>query len=170
MYKREAEVKEYQEKVVQIRRVTKVVKGGKKMGFRAAVVVGNQTGSVGFGLGKSAEVSAAIRKAVEAAKRRLITIKMIGTTIPHDVIGKMGSSRVLIRPTKKGTGVIAGGAIRSVLELVGIKDVVAKSLGSPNSINTARATINALLALRTKADEEELRGIPVEVYYIQKEG
>jgi small subunit ribosomal protein S5 len=169
MPERIEEEKEFAEKVVQIRRVTKVVKGGKKMGFRAAVVVGNHLGRVGFGLGKSAEVSAAIRKAVESAKKRLISVKMIGTTIPHETEGRMGSSYVLIRPTQKGTGVIAGGAIRSVLELVGIKDVVAKSLGSPNSINTARATINALLSLRDKDEEEELRAKELRVYYIQKE-
>ena len=149
---------EGKEKVVQIRRVTKVVRGGKKMGFRAAVVVGDGKGMVGFGIGKSAEVSAAIRKAVEAAKKTQISVPMVGTTIPHEIVGKLGASSVVIRPAPTGTGVIAGGAVRAVLELAGIRDVVAKIVGSSNAINTAQAVLKGLAALRTADEEEEIRG------------
>lgn len=156
------------EKVVQIRRVTKVVKGGKRMGFRAAVVVGDEAGHVGIGIGKAAEVSAAIRKGVEDAKKRQIEVTRIGTTIPHEILGKSGSSRVLIRPAPKGTGVIAGGAVRIILELSGIHDVVAKSLGSPNAINTAKATISGLQNLKKLKEEEGLRGKKLPVKFVQE--
>ena len=138
---------EWQEKVVQIRRVTKVVKGGKKMSFRAIVAVGNQKGQVGIGVGKAAEVIAAIQKAISDAKKSLVTVPMVGSTIPHLIIGKSDASRVLIKPASKGTGVIAGGAVRSVLELAGIHDILSKNLGASSPLNSARATIDGLSRL-----------------------
>lgn len=161
---------EQKEKVVQIRRVTKVVRGGKKMGFRAAVVVGDGSGMVGFGIGKSAEVSAAIRKAVEAAKKTQISVPMVGTTIPHEIVGKLGASSVVIRPAPTGTGVIAGGAVRAVLELAGIRDVVAKIVGSSNAINTAQAALKGLAALRTADEEEEIRGKKLDLKLVGEAG
>ena len=156
------------EKVVQIRRVTKVVKGGKRMGFRAAVVVGDGKNHVGIGLGKAIEVSAAIRKGVEDAKKRQIEVSLVGTTIPHQIIGRFGSSRVLIKPAPKGTGVIAGGAVRIILELAGISDVVAKSLGSPNAINTAQATLSGLQNLKNLAEVEAIRSKKLNVKFVQE--
>ncbi len=147
-----------QEKVISIDRVTKVVKGGKNMRFRATVVVGDLNGKVGVGVSKALEVPKAIRKAIEAARKKQVVIKFIGTTIAHEVYGKYGASKVVVKPARKGTGVIAGGAIRSVLELVGLKDVVAKSLGSTNPINSARATIDALSHILDRASIEALRG------------
>lgn len=146
------------EKVVQISRVTKVVKGGKKMGFRAVVVVGDMKTHVGLGVGKAAEVSAAIRKGVEAAKKMQVTVPLINGTIPHDIIGKYGASSVVLRAAPRGTGVIAGGAVRTLLELSGLKNVVAKAIGSTNPINVARATLNALTSLRNAAEESAIRG------------
>lgn len=154
--------REWQEKVVQIRRVTKVVKGGKKMSFRATVVVGNGKGLVGVGVGKASEVISAIQKAVADAKKNLVTVKMVESTIPHAIIGTASSSSVLIKPASKGTGVIAGGAVRTVLELAGIHDILSKSLGGKSPLNTARATIDALAQLRRAEDVAALRGIPVE--------
>lgn len=152
-----------QEKVIAINRVTKVVKGGKNMRFRASVVVGDLKGNVGFGVCKSAEVPKAIRKAIEQAKKNQVTVKFAGTTIPHQVVGKYESSKVLLKPARKGTGVIAGGAVRSVLELAGIKDVVAKSQGSSCAINAARATMLALSQLMDKASAEQLRGVKLNI-------
>jgi len=139
---------EFKEKVVQIRRVTKVVKGGKKMGFRAVVVVGDMKSRVGLGVGKAAEVSSAIRKGVEAAKKSLFDVPLISGTIPHDVAGKFSASQVILRSAPRGTGVIAGGSVRTILELSGLKNIVAKSIGSPNAINVARATLDALSLLK----------------------
>ena len=156
-----------QEKVVQIRRVCKVVKGGKKFGFRAVVVVGDACGTVGVGVGKSNEVSSAIRKSVEDAKKHQIKVPMIGKTIPHDTEGEWGASKVIIRPAPTGTGVIAGGAVRTVLELAGIADVVAKSIGASNAINTARATVEGLRMLQTLQQEEEIRGKKLDIKYVQ---
>ena len=156
-----------QEKVVQIRRVCKVVKGGKKFGFRAVVVVGDACGTVGVGVGKSNEVSSAIRKSVEDAKKHQIKVPMIGKTIPHDTEGEWGASKVIIRPAPTGTGVIAGGAVRTVLELAGIADVVAKSIGASNAINTARATVEGLRMLKTLQQEEDLRGKKLDIKYVQ---
>ncbi|MFH1709888.1 MAG: 30S ribosomal protein S5 [bacterium] len=155
-----------QEKVVQIRRICKVVKGGKKMSFRAVVIVGDGAGTVGVGVGKANEVSAAIRKSVEDAKKHQIKVPMIGHTIPHNTDGKWGASKVVIRPAPMGTGVIAGGAVRTVLELAGIADIVAKSIGASNSINTARATIEGLRVLKTLA-EEDIRGKKLDVRFVQ---
>jgi len=147
-YRRNEEVKEYNEKVVQIRRVTKVVKGGKKMSFRALVIVGNGKGKVGLGLGKANEVASAIRKAVEDGKKNLITVDIKDGTIAHDCTGRFSASSTVIKPAPSGTGVIAGGSVRTVLELAGIKNIVAKSIGSANAINVARATIDGLLQLK----------------------
>ncbi|MEK7377166.1 MAG: 30S ribosomal protein S5 [Candidatus Margulisiibacteriota bacterium] len=147
-YRRNDEVKEYSEKVVQIRRVTKVVKGGKKMSFRALVIVGNGKGKVGIGLGKANEVASAIRKAVEDGKKNLITIQINEGTIAHDCEGRFSASKTVVKTAPSGTGVIAGGSVRTVLEMAGVKNIVAKSIGSSNAINVARATIDALLQLK----------------------
>jgi small subunit ribosomal protein S5 len=163
------EVKEFNEKVVQIRRVTKVVKGGKKMGFRVVVVVGDEKSRVGVGTGKSNEVSTAIRKAVESAKKKMINVKMVGTTLPHPMVGKFGASSVVLKPAPKGTGVIAGGAVRIILELGGIKDVVAKSIGSSNAVNIARATIDGLSKLKDLETESLRRGLELKVKFVGEE-
>ena len=141
---------EFEERVVHISRNSKVVKGGRRFSFGALVVVGDHKGRVGYGLGKAAEVSDAIRKAGENAKRELHTVTMRGTTLPHAVTGKHSGAQVLIRPASEGTGVIAGGACRAVLELAGVRDVLAKSLGSNNHLNVTKATLQALGQLRTK--------------------
>lgn len=149
---------EFKEKVVQIRRVTKVVKGGKKMGFRAVVVIGDMKSKVGLGIGKAAEVASAIRKGVDTAKKNQINVILVKGSLPHDITGKFGASQVVLRPAPQGTGVIAGGAVRTILELCGFKNVVAKSIGSNNAINVARATLSALTALKDRAVEEQFRG------------
>jgi len=164
---RQFEEEKQQEKVVQIRRVCKVVKGGKKMGFRAVVVVGDGGGIVGVGVGKANEVSSAIRKSVEDAKKHQIKVPMVGKTIPHETEGEWGASKVVLRPAPTGTGVIAGGAVRTVLELAGIADVVAKSIGASNSVNTARATIEGLRVLKTLEAAEEFRGKKLDVKFVQ---
>lgn len=164
---RNREPKEFEERVVQVRRVTKVVTGGKRMGFRVLTVVGDRKGQVGIGIGKAAEVSAAIRKGVELAKKSLIRVPLISGTIPHEVFGKLGSSDVLLRPAPSGKGVIAGGSVRIILELCGVRDVVAKSIGSSNAINTAKATLNALESLKTQEEQEKLRGKSLNVRYVQ---
>jgi small subunit ribosomal protein S5 len=166
---REEKDEHEKEKVIQIRRVTKVVKGGKRMSFRAVVVVGDANGKVGLGVGKAGEVAAAIRKGVEQAKKSYITVPRIGSTLPHEIESSMGASTVLLRPAPKGTGVIAGGAVRTVLELGGVSDVVAKSLGSPNAINTAKATISALSSLRKLDEEEQIRGKKLDVRFVQRQ-
>lgn len=150
-------VSELKEKVVFINRVTKVVKGGRNFRFSALVVVGDGKGHVGVGTGKSAEVPDAIRKGIEEAKKNLIYVPIIKDTIPHEVVGIFGKSKVLVMPARKGTGIIAGGPVRSVLELVGIKNVTAKSLGSNNPKNVVEAMIEALLSLRTLEKIAELR-------------
>jgi len=158
---------EYKEKVVNIARVTKVVKGGKKMGFRAVVVVGDMKTKVGLGIGKAAEVSAAIRKGVEAGKKGLIEVALYSGTIPHDVIGKFSASSVVLRPAPRGTGVIAGGAVRTILELCGVKNIVAKSIGSANPINVARATLDALGSLKKLDVLSAQRGKELKVNYVE---
>ena len=151
-----------QEKVVEVRRVTKVVKGGRNFSFAALVVVGDENGHVGIGSGKAMEVPDAIRKAVEDAKKNLIKVPMVGTTIPHEVIGHFGAGKIIIMPAQEGTGVIAGGAARDLLELAGLKDVRAKCLGSRNPRNMVNATIEGLKSLKTAEDIAALRGKKVE--------
>ena len=151
-----------QERVVEVRRVTKVVKGGRNFRFAALVVVGDENGHVGIGTGKAMEVPDAIRKAVEDAKKNLIKVPMVGTTIPHEVIGHFGAGRILIMPAQEGTGVIAGGAARDLLELAGLKDVRAKCLGTRNPRNMVNATIEGLKSLKTAEQVAALRGKKVE--------
>ena len=148
------------EKVVSISRVTKVVKGGRNFRFSALVVVGDENGHVG--MGKSIEIPEAIKKGIEDAKKNLVEVSIVGTTVPHEIHGKFGTGDVLIMPATEGTGVIAGGPARSVLELAGLKDVRAKSLGSNNPRNMVKATINGLANLRTAEDIAKLRGKSVE--------
>lgn len=158
---RQREQSEWEEKIIQVRRVTKVVKGGKKLSFRAVVAVGNGKGQVGIGVGKAAEVISAIQKAVVDARKQLVKVPLVGSTVPHQIVGKQGSSRILLKPAAKGTGVIAGGAARAILELAGIGDVLTKSLGSRAPLNVARATINGLQSLRTFEEAARLRGIGI---------
>jgi len=149
---------EIENKVISVRRVTKTTKGGRNLSFSALVVVGNGKGKVGIGSGKDSEVPNAIDKAVADAKRHMITIPLVGTTIPHEILGKFGKSSVLLLPTKEGSGIIAGGAARAVIELSGIKDIVSKAYGSRNSINLVKATMEGLKALRTIEQIAALRG------------
>jgi len=150
---------EFKDRLVSIQRVTKVTKGGRKFSFSAIVVVGNENGVVGYGLGKANEVTAAIAKGVDDAKKNLIKVPIIKNTIPHIQKGKYGGARVLLRPAAPGTGVIAGGAMRAVLESVGIKDVLAKSIGSSNPHNVVKATIDALINLKDPLTISQVRGV-----------
>lgn len=157
--KEEAPQSEWQERVIQIRRVTKVVKGGKKLSFRAIVIVGNQKGQVGVGCAKASEVIIAIQKAIADGRKNLITVPIFKTTIPHPITGKSGAGAVMLRPASQGTGIIAGGAVRSVLELAGIENILSKSLGSKSPLNAANATLDALQSLRPFADVAKKRGL-----------
>ena len=150
------------DQVISINRVTKVVKGGKNMSFAALVVVGDEGGHVGFGTGKAREVPLAIKKAIEAAKKSLIRVPLIHNTVPHQLIGKFGAGRVLVKPASQGTGVIAGGAVRAVMQAVGVHDVRTKVLGSTNPHNVVRATFDALLRMKDPMELARLRGKQIE--------
>jgi len=157
----EQQENQFEERVVSINRVTKVVKGGRRFRFAALVVIGNKQGLIGFGTGKAAEVPDAIKKAVEDAKTNMITVPIVGTTIPHTVTGNYGAGKVFLKPASEGTGIIAGGAVRAVFELAGINDILSKCIGSRTPINMVRATFSGLKELRTAETVAALRGVDV---------
>ena len=159
---RNEQVSEFKEKLVAVNRVSKTVKGGRNMRFSALMVVGDEKGRVGCGMGKAVEIPEAIRKGTEDAKKQMITVPLDGTTIPHEVVGVFGTARVKMMPAPEGTGVIAGGPVRDVLEACGIKNIVTKSIGSNNKINVVRATLEGLSQMRSAEQVAKMRGKTVE--------
>ncbi|AAD36549.1 30S ribosomal protein S5 [Thermotoga maritima MSB8] len=159
---KEIQYEEFEEKIIEIRRTSKVTKGGKNLSFRVVAIVGNKNGKVGLGIGKAREVPEAIRKAISAAKRNIVEVPVINGTIPHEVIGRQDASKVLLKPAAPGTGIIAGGTVRAVVELAGIQNILTKSLGSTNPLNLALATMNGLKNLLDPRKVAKLRDISVE--------
>ena len=159
---RQAPESEFKDRLVAVNRIAKVVKGGKNFRFSALVVVGDEKGRVGAGMGKAVEITEAIRKANEDAKKHLINVPLVGTTIPHEMVGRFGTGKVVLLPAPEGTGVIAGGAARAVLELAGVRDIRTKSYGTNNQINMVKATLEGLRALRSAEQVAEIRGKTVE--------
>ena len=149
---------EFDERIIDIARVAKVIKGGRRFAFRVTVVVGDNAGKVGMGIGKSRTVPDAIRKAIEAARKAMREVSMVGSTVPHEVVGKHGAARVMLKPASPGTGVIAGGGVRAVIEAAGYKDILSKSLGSDNTLNVIRATIDGLHRMKSIEEEAAHRG------------